>query len=138
MVAPGGITARSMKLQPPASAPASATRQNSIACSPPCACCRVSGSELRLQREKDASPIDTLPTMECCARFVRLQCAGITTCGESLRAYIERVTRPSSVPSKDYARQNRALWTELQAALAQVLVDDDPILGQAVADFEAE
>ena len=42
------------------------------------------------------------------------------------------------VPSKDYARQNRALWSELQAALARVLLEDDPILGDAVSRFETE
>ena len=41
------------------------------------------------------------------------------------------------IPSKDYARQNRALWPELSAALERTLFGDDPILGDAVARFES-
>jgi len=42
------------------------------------------------------------------------------------------------VRSKDYGRQHRALWAELEPALRRAMLDDDPILGDAVTAFEAE
>ena len=42
------------------------------------------------------------------------------------------------VPSKDYARQHRPLLAELLAEVEAVLLADDPILGAALAAFEAE
>ena len=42
----------------------------------------------------------------------------------------------SDVPTKDYARQLRPIWGELQAALERTFFDDDPILGDAVDRFE--
>jgi dTDP-3-amino-3,4,6-trideoxy-alpha-D-glucose transaminase len=47
------------------------------------------------------------------------------------------MTAKSEVPSKDYARQYRAIWPEIQAAIERALFHDDPILGDAVAQFEA-
>ena len=41
------------------------------------------------------------------------------------------------VRSKDYARQYRALWPEIEACLRAAFFDDDPILGRAVDEFEA-
>lgn len=40
------------------------------------------------------------------------------------------------VRSKDYGRQHRSLWAELEPALRRAVLDDDPILGDAVAVFE--
>jgi len=40
------------------------------------------------------------------------------------------------VPTKDYERQNRALWGELAPLLERVLLDDDPVLGAALDRFE--
>ncbi len=40
------------------------------------------------------------------------------------------------VPTKDYARQNAALWSELAPALERVFRGDEPILGAAVTAFE--
>lgn len=42
------------------------------------------------------------------------------------------------VPSKDYARQHRPLLAELLAEVEAVLLADDPILGAALASFEAD
>ncbi|MDB4966606.1 MAG: desV, partial [Myxococcales bacterium] len=41
------------------------------------------------------------------------------------------------IASKDYPRQYRALWAEVIEALDRVFLDDDPILGKAVARFES-
>ncbi len=43
-----------------------------------------------------------------------------------------------NVRSKDYARQYRALWGELEPALRRAFFEDDPILGDAVTAFERE
>ena len=40
------------------------------------------------------------------------------------------------VPTKDYARQYAELWDTLAPALRRVFFEDDPILGDAVTDFE--
>src|SRR3954467_9399498 len=42
----------------------------------------------------------------------------------------------AAIPSKDYARQYRALWPEVAEALRRVFFEDDPVLGDAVARFE--
>ena len=42
------------------------------------------------------------------------------------------------VRTKDYERQNRALWGELAPLLERVMFDDDPVLGAAVERFEAK
>jgi len=47
------------------------------------------------------------------------------------------MTAKSEIPSKDYARQYRAIWPEIQAAIERAFFHDDPILGDAVARFEA-
>jgi dTDP-3-amino-3,4,6-trideoxy-alpha-D-glucose transaminase len=41
-----------------------------------------------------------------------------------------------TIPTKDYARQYRMLWRELAPVLEQTLLGDDPILGDAVEQFE--
>jgi len=41
------------------------------------------------------------------------------------------------VPTKDYERQNRALWAELAPLIERVLLDDEPVLGAALDRFEA-
>jgi dTDP-4-amino-4,6-dideoxygalactose transaminase len=41
------------------------------------------------------------------------------------------------VPTKDYERQNRALWGELAPRLEHVLLHDEPVLGAALDRFEA-
>jgi dTDP-3-amino-3,4,6-trideoxy-alpha-D-glucose transaminase len=41
------------------------------------------------------------------------------------------------VSTKDYARQHRALWAELAPAIERVFVEDEPVLGAALARFEA-
>jgi dTDP-3-amino-3,4,6-trideoxy-alpha-D-glucose transaminase len=53
------------------------------------------------------------------------------------RAYVDDVRAPRLIPSKDYARQHGALWRELAPALERAFLEDDPILGAAVARFEA-
>lgn len=40
------------------------------------------------------------------------------------------------VRSKDYGRQHRSLWAELEPALRRAMLEDDPILGDAVTAFE--
>jgi len=42
------------------------------------------------------------------------------------------------VPTKDYALQHRALWSELAVELERCLLGDDPILGDALQAFEGE
>jgi dTDP-3-amino-3,4,6-trideoxy-alpha-D-glucose transaminase len=42
------------------------------------------------------------------------------------------------VRSKDYGRQYRAIWDEIEPALRHAMLDDDPILGDAVTAFERE
>ena len=44
----------------------------------------------------------------------------------------------SRVPTKDYARQHRALWAELVPALERVFLEDEPVLGEALTRFEAD
>jgi len=41
-----------------------------------------------------------------------------------------------AVPTKDYARQYRALWQELAPVLERTMLDDDPVLGDALERFE--
>jgi len=60
----------------------------------------------------------------------------LTACEERSGVYKDDVGERAPIPSKDYARQARALWPELIDVLEHVLLDDDPILGQAVEDFE--
>ncbi len=43
----------------------------------------------------------------------------------------------ATVRTKDYGRQYRALWPELGPALERAFLADDPVLGDAVARFEA-
>jgi dTDP-3-amino-3,4,6-trideoxy-alpha-D-glucose transaminase len=43
----------------------------------------------------------------------------------------------TGVRSKDYGRQYRLLWAELAPVLERSLLDDDPVLGDALARFEA-
>jgi dTDP-3-amino-3,4,6-trideoxy-alpha-D-glucose transaminase len=45
------------------------------------------------------------------------------------------VTR--DVRTKDYERQHRLLWAELAPVIERTMLDDDPILGDAVERFEA-
>lgn len=40
------------------------------------------------------------------------------------------------VRSKDYGRQYRAIWDEIEPAIRRAMLDDDPILGDAVDAFE--
>ncbi len=40
------------------------------------------------------------------------------------------------VRSKDYGRQHRSLWAEIEPALRRAMLEDDPILGDAVTAFE--
>jgi len=42
------------------------------------------------------------------------------------------------VPSKDYARQYRALWSRLQPELERVFTEENPILGAPVTAFEED
>ncbi len=44
----------------------------------------------------------------------------------------------AAVPTKDYGRQNALLWSELQAAVADAMQHDKPVLGRAVGEFEDE
>jgi dTDP-4-amino-4,6-dideoxygalactose transaminase len=46
--------------------------------------------------------------------------------------------RDEAVPSKDYAKQYRALLPELRAELERVLLEEEPILGASVDAFERE
>ncbi len=41
-----------------------------------------------------------------------------------------------AIPTKDYARQYRALWPEISAALERCFFEDEPVLGAAVERFE--
>src|SRR4051812_25199954 len=41
------------------------------------------------------------------------------------------------VRSKDYGRQYRELWAELAPVIERTMIDDDPVLGDALARFEA-
>lgn len=41
------------------------------------------------------------------------------------------------VPSKDYARQNAALWPQIQDALRRCFLEESPVLGASVGRFEA-
>jgi dTDP-3-amino-3,4,6-trideoxy-alpha-D-glucose transaminase len=43
----------------------------------------------------------------------------------------------AGVRTKDYARQYRQLWAELAPVLEHTVLEDDPVLGDAVARFEA-
>ena len=45
--------------------------------------------------------------------------------------------RRMRVPTRDYERQNRALWGELAPVFERVLLDDEPVLGAALDRFEA-
>lgn len=45
---------------------------------------------------------------------------------------------PWTVPSKDWRLQHRLLWPELVVALERVLLEDDPVLGTALAIFERD
>jgi len=42
------------------------------------------------------------------------------------------------VPTKDYARQYRAIWPEVIAELERCLLNEDPILGDSLTAFERE
>lgn len=44
----------------------------------------------------------------------------------------------TGVPTKDYGRQYRALWSELLPLIERTMREDDPILGEAVERFEAQ
>jgi len=46
--------------------------------------------------------------------------------------------QPYRVPSKDYAAQYRALLPELAGELTRVLLEENPILGRSVEEFERE
>jgi len=46
--------------------------------------------------------------------------------------------RGEAVPSKDYAKQYRALLPELRQELERVLLEEEPILGASVGEFEQE
>lgn len=47
------------------------------------------------------------------------------------------MSRPK-VPSKDYARQYKAIWSELAPVLERAFFHDQPILGETVAAFESD
>src|SRR6266542_1789688 len=125
MVAPGGTTARSMKLQPPASALASATRQKSMTPSPPCARTCVKRSAPRLHR-LNAVPVIRPPSDSRVVRTATAVCkvGALTACEERSGVYKDDVGERAPIPSKDYARQARALWPELIDVLEHVLLDD--------------
>jgi dTDP-3-amino-3,4,6-trideoxy-alpha-D-glucose transaminase len=46
------------------------------------------------------------------------------------------MSQESRVFSKDYGRQYRLLWPEMAKALERTFLEDDPILGEAVEQFE--
>src|SRR5687768_4641025 len=95
-------------------------RWNRISPSPPWAWIGSSGSSVRLHRSKGTSP----------SSASRRACQG---CGLQLSPYMQVVP---NVPSKDYARQLRALWPEVRAAIDRTLLEDEPVLGASVERFE--
>src|SRR5689334_17531807 len=44
----------------------------------------------------------------------------------------------TDVPTKDYGRQLREIWGEVEGTLRQTLLAEEPVLGQALERFEAE